>query len=644
VGKDDTPSRDAWRSLGLKRDELVVNALRVKRVTRLGSDLLEVAAPVTSEEGELLGTIRYGLSTERMHQALERAKRDSDSRLWHSIVWMVALVTVVTGLGLLLSRAHAVHITAPVTALREAAEALARGDRSVHVDINSGDELSLLGSSFNRMVNELDSSYRELEQMNQTLEQQVGARTVELASRNRDMRLVLDNVDQGLINLSPKGVMAAERSAIVEAWFGEPAGGQFFWEYVQAASPTFGLSFQCAWMQIEEAFLPLQVSLSQLPTQLTVGERSWSFRYLPLLRDGSEEALEGVLLVIAEVTERLAREREEAEYRELMSAFKKLMADRRSFDAFLREGTAFMAHIAASTADVDSVAMKRVLHTLKGNAALMGLTVVARLCQSLETELAEEGHMSPRTTSELCARWRAVTDYVSALLGSEREVIEVPESRYTALLSRLSKDERHSDVLTELESWRLMPASRPLSGLADHAMALAQRLGRGEIDVDVEGADVRLDAQHWEPFFSELVHVVRNAVDHGLEPPSERGALGKPTRGRLALRAFVQRDQLTFEVSDDGRGIDWDAIVARAKSRGLPHETQAQLVEALCTDGVTTCQRPTDVSGRGVGMAAFRQRLESMAGKLEVRSKPGVGTSWLMSFEWPVTRLLQAAS
>jgi len=155
---------------------------------------------------------------------------------------------------------------------------------------------------------------------------------------------------------------------------------------------------------------------------------------------------------------------------------------------------------------------------------------------------------------------------------------------------------------------------------------------------------VRLDMQHWSPFFAELVHVVRNAVDHGLEPPGERVALGKPTRGSLVLKASVEREQLTFEISDDGRGIDWDAIVERAKSKGLPHSSQAELLDALCADGITTCANPSEISGRGVGMAALRQRLDALAGRLEVRSATGVGTSWFMRFRWPVRRLLEAAS
>ena len=115
---------------------------------------------------------------------------------------------------------QAVRITQPVQALTQAAIDLAAGERSVRVSINSGDELQVLGFSFNRMVEELSHSYRELEEMNRTLEHKVEERTLALAGRNRDMRLVLDNVDQGFVTLSMDGVMASERSAVVDRWFG----------------------------------------------------------------------------------------------------------------------------------------------------------------------------------------------------------------------------------------------------------------------------------------------------------------------------------------------------------------------------------------------------------------------------------------
>jgi HAMP domain-containing protein/HPt (histidine-containing phosphotransfer) domain-containing protein len=627
------PAKDAWRAVGFTEHELLVKRVTVKRTTRLGQDLLEVAVPVTSEEGEALGTVRYGLSLERMHHALERAKRDSRARLWRTVIWIGTLVTAMTVLGLLLSRSQAVRVTEPVEALTRAAEDLASGNRAVRVTIRSGDELELLGSSFNRMVEELDGSYRALEQMNRTLEHKVEVRTLELAVKNRDMQLVLDNVDQGFITLSLDGVMLGERSRVVSDWFGASGAQEALWDYLNVTSRAFAVALRLGWAQMQDGFLPLEVCIMQLPERLTNGTRTWSFRYLPFFK---ESEMEGVLVVVADVTEQLAREREDAEQTELVQGFKKLMVDRSGFTNFLREAGDMVEEITSRGADSDLALLKRTLHTLKGSSGMMGLTVVARLCHTLEDQIAEVGMMQESTVRDLASRWSAIGDHVARFVGTGgQRVIEIPESEYTALVSRLSRNERQEEVLHQVLSWQLEPASRSLVRLADQAKALSRRLGKGELDVEVMGAGVRLDPDVWGLFFSELSHVVRNAVDHGFESADERREQGKPVRHTLLLRAEIVNDTLTFEVTDDGRGIDWTAIKERARARGLPHATPAELLAALCTDGLTTRDGVTETSGRGVGMAAFRRRVETLRGRLEVRSSPGVGTSWFARFAWP---------
>src|SRR4029079_15887931 len=112
----------------------------------------------------------------------------------------------------------------------------------------------------------------------------------------------------------------------------------------------------------------------------------------------------------------------------------------------------------------------------------------------------------------------------------------------------------------------------------------------------------------------------------------ERLRAGKPAAGTLALRAATTNGQLAIEVSDDGAGIDWEGIRRVATTRGLPHRTQADLLDALCKDGVTTRSEVTTLSGRGVGMAAFRECVSGMHGTLDVRSVRGKGTTWIVRF------------
>jgi two-component system chemotaxis sensor kinase CheA len=626
-----SPERDAWRGLGLGEGELAVKALKIQHTHRFGQDLLEVAAPVVGEEGEILGTVRYGLSTRKMHDALAHAKAESSARLTRSYTLIGGFVSLTVLVGLLLSRFQAVRITRPIDDLTLAAKMLAAGDHGVRVSINSRDELEMLGDSFNRMVEDLGTSYRNLAEMNHTLEQKVHDRTLELAHKNRDMRLVLDNVDQGFVTLSPHGLMAVERSRQVDTWFGAAEGQPAFWQYLGRTSETFAGLFELGWSQIAEDFLPLSVCLSQLPERLSHEGRTWSFRYLPFFR---ADALEGVLVAISDITERLAREREDAEHGELMHAFKRLVQDRTGFEVFLAESSELVGSICGRKLENEPVLLKRALHTLKGTAASMGLTLVSQICHSLETELGEDGALSATLLGQLEGRWRAVLAHLATSGGMRSQrMVEIPEADFAELVAFAADGTTSRRELSQkLTTWQAEPVEKSLQRLAEQAIGLARRFGKGELRVTVDAGDVRLDRARFGGFYSELVHVVRNAVDHGIETPAERARAGKPPEGRLALRAAINGGTVTFEIEDDGAGIDWEAIRQAASQRGLPHRTQAELLEALCHDGLTTRSEVTTLSGRGVGMAAFRQRVLSLHGELDVRSVRGASTSWVIRF------------
>jgi two-component system chemotaxis sensor kinase CheA len=629
----DAPSSDAWKELSLSPDALVVTAASVRKVTRLGREVLECAAPVWGEDQELIGTIRYGLSTQRLHDGIAQARADVRERLEHTLASIASLLALAMALALLLSRAQAVRITRPIANLTAAAGSLAAGNRDVRVKIESGDELEQLGASFNRMVEDLDASYRYLEEMNRTLELKVGERTRELAHINRDMRLVLDNVDQGFATLSNDGTMAVERSRVVSEWFGESSEPLPFWTYLARTSADFAVHFQLGWEQLTDDILPLEVCLSQLPTRLTHSGRSWSFRYLPFF---AGDKLEGVLVVMSEISERLAKEREEGEQAEAMQAFKRLLQDRPAFTAFFREAGEMVTAIVERKLEHDLPLLKRTLHTLKGNSASMDLAIVARICHALEEELANENSLGDAGLCDLKTRWSELSQHIAAFGGNaESETVQVPLSEYKALLAELDGSESSSDPLRRVLDWGLEPVEAPFRRLAELARTLSARLGRGELDIELDTNELRVDRQVFAPFFSELGHVVRNAVDHGIEPLEERRRLGKPSVPCLSFRARASVSEYTFELGDDGRGLDWEAIAAKAAELGLPHQGHQALLDALCHEGVTTRVDVSETSGRGVGMAALRQRVNALHGSLEVESFPGSGTRWIIRLPRP---------
>jgi chemotaxis protein histidine kinase CheA len=157
-------------------------------------------------------------------------------------------------------------------------------------------------------------------------------------------------------------------------------------------------------------------------------------------------------------------------------------------------------------------------------------------------------------------------------------------------------------------------------------------LGKGEVDVQTESDDLRLDPDRWGPLWSALIHVVRNAVDHGLETAHERHDAGKPERGLIRFSARRQAESFRLELSDDGRGVDWARVRELCHERGRPADTPADLVAALLSSGFSTKSEVTETSGRGVGLAAVADAVRELSGVIAIESEANKGTRWVLTF------------
>jgi two-component system chemotaxis sensor kinase CheA len=470
------------------------------------------------------------------------------------------------------------------------------------------------------------------------LEKIVSSRTRELDRRNRDMGLVLDNVGQGFVTVDADGVMSAERSAILATWLGAaPASGKLT-DYVAAADESVAAQLELALGEVFGGFLPLDLNLEQLPKRLEAAGHHLRFDYRPI---GSGEQPDALLVVVSDITAELEREAAEGQRRELVAMFERLGADRDGFIEFCAEAEELVRQIGAGTGSTGELA--RQLHTLKGNAAIFGVESVASYCHALEQQLIDDGGpLGDAERQGLVDRWRTLTARLDALLGS-RDVrrIEISDDDVQRVLLALRHNEPTADIHKIVAAWRLEPVARRFERVAEQANRLARRMGKA-LRVEVDDHGVRLDPAKWAPFWSSFVHAVRNAVDHGVETTDERKGAGKPETACLALRSQIADGQLTIEIRDDGRGVDWDRIRDRARKLGLPGDTRDQLIEALFADGVSTKEEVTDLSGRGVGMAALRAAAVAGGGRIVVDSDPSRGTS--IRFAFPLDRLGELGS
>jgi two-component system chemotaxis sensor kinase CheA len=220
---------------------------------------------------------------------------------------------------------------------------------------------------------------------------------------------------------------------------------------------------------------------------------------------------------------------------------------------------------------------------------------------------------------------------VGELVLTRNQVLQATaaDPRMTMLSRRL--DMVTADLRESVMKARMQPVSNIFSKIPRMVRDLSQALGR-RIRLEVEGQDTELDKSLLEAIKDPLTHAVRNALDHGIEPPEVRMDAGKNPEGVLKLRALQEGSHVIVEVSDDGAGISVDRVRSKAVERDLvSHERAAQmndreLMQLIFMPGFSTAASVTNVSGRGVGMDVVRTNVEKIGGKVEIDSREGKGT------------------
>ena len=436
----------------------------------------------------------------------------------------------------------------------------------------------------------------ELKRHNERLEQVV-------ADRTRDLRVILDNVTCGFLVVNRDGSVREGYTASCERLLGtERVAGRAIAELLGIAGTS-----AVEWMVLgfEQFFLdvlPDFVCLAQIQTLFPIGESTLQVEWMPLRSEAGEP--EAVLLTLTDVTQRLEAERMARENGRLLT----ILGQRATFLSCVGDARELLraAREAIDGRDVEFV--KRALHTVKGNAGAYDLYEVVAA--------AHEAEAAPRIT---CAEIDRVEGALRAFVTEHESLLDfryeeaeatfaVSETELNRLL-RLASGPTRADV----ERWTarvvLKRLDHVLGPIDSYVTNLAQRFGKA-VDLDVRGADIMIDSYRLKPVLNNLNHLLRNAVVHGIEPMDERG--DKPARGAIEIVASETSAEWLLAVTDDGSGIDRDALLRRAAEMGLVEAAEVEglrgdaSLQLIFLDGLSTTSNVTDASGRGVGLSAVR--------------------------------------
>ncbi|SMF42778.1 7TM diverse intracellular signaling domain-containing protein [Pseudobacteriovorax antillogorgiicola] len=479
----------------------------------------------------------------------------------------------------------------------------------------------ILSTRFDRAYDRAEQAEKEVRGLNEGLERKVDARTKEI---NR----ILNHVQSGFILVDPKGLImpgfTRSCSQLLDCRVDE---GQKL-SNLLSIDRDMRQQFDLALDQVMEGFMPTDVSLSLIPRRIQVKHRTLDLTGSEI-RDEKNQEIAAILFTITDVTS-LTEAEETVRNNEMLL---EILRDMDSFKVFLEDFNHEVDGAEEAARQGDEGRARALLHTVKGNLGAFGLRATARLVHDVESQPT----ISPVDV-------QSVRNSLYGILEENHQVLDIDMSHLTDtnLISQYDiddikayvrghiKEPQSLDLQQKLDRLMFKPVRSFLGPIQKNVQDLASQLEK-EIQFELVGGHLRFGMEY-SPVFHSLIHMVRNAVDHGIEDPAGRGH--KAEQGSITLSFESLDDGLRIMLRDDGRGMDVTRIREKAFSLGIISEKEASelgdddIRQLIFHPGFSTSSMVTEISGRGVGMAAVAEAVAELRGAITINSTLGEGSTF----------------
>ncbi len=533
-------------------------------------------------------------------------------------IWIISACMVI---GLTLSLAISFVIISPLLKLQDVCKKVGNGDYSIRSDIFSKDELGTLASSFNFMLNTIQD-------------------------KNENISSLLSSLPFGLFYFDEKGNISKERSNSTDIIF------KNFSQYRDLVE--FYAAFNCKTHQIKDilraafqGLIPFDSAVFLFTDTISIDDngdiRTVQLSFKP--KYGKKDKLERVIVLAEDITEKNRALAESKELMERVERVSKVSNDIASFKEFLPAARKlYQLNIDLLTNyQVGALSeIKRELHSLKGLLGIYSFATCATDIHELEDFLAND--LSNGTAASLlkiksaAVRFEEQAEDIIKLLALNTDSgLKYFDSNKVKIVQDIANQLKNEILIKAMSNLDKFPINKVLAKYSMHAQSIADKLDDKKVKVIFDSSD-EVSYEEVQRLDAVLIHVLNNSIDHGIENARERLELNKSEAGQIKIKCIRNTDDsLEFKISDDGKGINGDYLVSKALTLGLIDEpkalsmTEEDRINLIFASGLSTKEETSEVSGRGVGMDAVKNYLESLGGSIKINTKLGSGTTFSMN-------------
>lgn len=476
------------------------------------------------------------------------------------------------------------------------------------------------------------SELRRKEEILRTVSGYLEAHKNIISESRKTLKSLLDSLPQAIFMLDRDFRVTSETSRMAEELFGEDIHERSFIELTGLSAESFEP------LELAFAGVPWDIMGGVLPSEFYRGEKTFSLRFVPLFE---RQMLISVTVIVDDITEQ----------RKLQRTLKQTDADNRALIAILSSLNEFHDLIALVRKAEHSVGnlseLRSLIHSIKGGFSVFECDYFAARCHAFEEELNPIMYgpdVGRRFLAELLKDITVFIGRYSELFKAASESTEQERGKssvqvaYDAIGEVYRKAQAcvmDTTLLSEIEKLAEMPIGVVLAWLDKAWMKTLARESKEGKHISFEG-DVRIAREPYKELFQSFVHIIRNAVAHGIEVPEERVFANKNRAGSMRILSALEGDTYTISFSDDGAGIDPSAILSIARRRGLKVAddlSREQIFLLLCEPQFSSKSEVTELSGRGIGLDAVRRTAQAYGGDVAIASEVGKGTTVTVWFK-----------